>query len=47
MATARFQLLVLLEETLELVGVGLFIVILWSLLERLPWRIESQGSPPA
>lgn len=40
-AGAFYMVTVVLEEGLELSGLGLFLVLLWSLATQTPWRIDS------
>lgn len=37
----------LIEETLELAGIALFLVVLWSFLVSLPWRTSGRGAAVA
>jgi|GEM_PF-1577087 len=41
LASIRYMIFMVTEETLEMAGIGLFFVLLWSLASRTPWRIES------
>lgn len=40
-ASARYMFFMVTEETLEMAGIALFLVLLWSLASQSPWRVES------
>lgn len=37
----KYLFMATIEETLEMSGIAVFFVVLWSLLRSLPWRIEN------
>lgn len=44
LASIRYLIFMVTEETLEMAGIGLFFILLWSLASRTPWRIESPAT---
>lgn len=43
-ASIRYRFLMIAEEALEMSGVGIFLVLLWSLARETPWRLESPAA---
>lgn len=43
-ATVPYMVLMMTEETLEMAGIAMFLVVIWSLARQSPWRIESPAA---